>query len=144
MMDYPYSNTRTTQLFFRPRFRKKAKNLNVPLCAFEKLSCLKINFHKSEMYCFGEALGKQVQKAKNLKVSLCAFEKLSGLKINFHKSEMYCFGEALGLQEQYTTIFGCQGGLFPFKYLDIPMHYRKLSNKDWKMVEERIEKRLSS
>jgi uncharacterized protein YpuA (DUF1002 family) len=24
------------------------------------------------------------------------------------------------------------------------MHYRKLSNKDWKMVEERIEKRLSS
>jgi uncharacterized protein YpuA (DUF1002 family) len=24
------------------------------------------------------------------------------------------------------------------------MHYRKLSNKDWKKVEERIEKRLSS
>jgi hypothetical protein len=24
------------------------------------------------------------------------------------------------------------------------MHYRKLSNKDWKMVEERMEKRLSS
>jgi hypothetical protein len=23
------------------------------------------------------------------------------------------------------------------------MHYRKLSNKDWKIVEERIEKRLS-
>jgi uncharacterized protein YpuA (DUF1002 family) len=35
-------------------------------------------------------------------------------------------------------------GAFPFNYLGIPMHVRKLSNKDWKMVEERIEKRLNS
>jgi hypothetical protein len=89
-------------------------------------------------------LDHDLEKAKNLKVMLCAFEKLSGLKINFHKSEMYCFGEAKGLQDQYITIFGCQGGLFPFKYLGIPMHVRKLSDEDWKMVEERIEKRLSS
>jgi hypothetical protein len=34
---------------------EKSKNLNVLLCAFEKLSGLKINFHKSEMFCFGEA-----------------------------------------------------------------------------------------
>jgi hypothetical protein len=84
------------------------------------------------------------KKAKNLKVLLCAFENLSGLKINFHKSEMYCFGEAKGLQDQYITIFGCQGGSFPFKYIGMPMHVRKLSNKEWKMVEDRIEKRLSS
>jgi hypothetical protein len=77
-------------------------------------------------------------------VLLCAFEKLSGLKINFHKSEMFCFGEAKGLQDQYMAIFCCQGGSFSFKYLVIPMHFRKLSNKDWKMVEVRIEKRLSS
>jgi hypothetical protein len=32
---------------------EKAKNLKLVLCAFEKLSGLKINFHKSEMYCFG-------------------------------------------------------------------------------------------
>jgi hypothetical protein len=32
-----------------------AKNLKVLLCAFEKLSGLKINFHKSEMYCKGGA-----------------------------------------------------------------------------------------
>jgi uncharacterized protein YpuA (DUF1002 family) len=37
-----------------------------------------------------------------------------------------------------------QSGSFPFKYLGILMHYRKLSNRDWKKVEERIEKRLSS
>jgi hypothetical protein len=34
---------------------EKAKNLKVLLCAFEKLSGIKINFHKTEMYCFGEA-----------------------------------------------------------------------------------------
>jgi predicted PurR-regulated permease PerM len=54
---------------------------------------------------------------------------------------MYFFGET---HDQYSAIFGCQGGEFPFKYLGITMHYRKLSNKDWKKVEERIEKRLSS
>jgi hypothetical protein len=89
-------------------------------------------------------LDHDLEKAKNLKVLLCTFEKLSGLKNNFQKSEMCCFGEEKGLQDQYAAIFGCQGGSFPFKHLVIPMHYRKLSNKDWKMVEERIEKRLSS
>jgi hypothetical protein len=85
-----------------------------------------------------------LEKAKNLKILLYAFKKLSGLKINFHKSEMYCFGEARGLQDEYSTVFGCQSASFPFKYLDIPMHFRKLSNKDWKVVEEMVEKRLSS
>jgi hypothetical protein len=81
---------------------------------------------------------------KNLKLLLCAFEKLSGLKINFHKSEIFCFGEAKEMQEQYTSIFGCHEGLYPFKYLGIPMHYRKLNNGDRKFIEHRIEKRLSS
>jgi hypothetical protein len=33
----------------------KAKNLKLLLCAFEQLSGLKINFHKSEIFCFGDA-----------------------------------------------------------------------------------------
>jgi hypothetical protein len=89
-------------------------------------------------------LDHDIEKAKNLKFLLCAFEKLSGLKINFHKSEMYCFGEARELQDEYSTVFGCKSGSFSFKYLGIPMHYRKFSNKDWTVLEERIEKRLSS
>jgi hypothetical protein len=56
---------------------------------------------------------------------------------------MYCFGEARGMEDEYSAVFGCQSGSCPFKYLGIPMHYRKSSNKDWKMVEKRIEKRLS-
>jgi hypothetical protein len=42
---------------------KKTKNLKVLLCAFEKLSGLKINFHKTKMYCFGEAVRLQEQYA---------------------------------------------------------------------------------
>jgi hypothetical protein len=33
---------------------QKTKNLKLILSAFEQLSDLKINFHKSELYCFSE------------------------------------------------------------------------------------------
>jgi hypothetical protein len=75
---------------------------------------------------------------------LCAFEQISGLEINFHKSEIFCFGEAKELQGEYFSIFGCQGGAYPFKYLGIPMHHKKLNNSDWKAIEQRIEKKVSS
>jgi hypothetical protein len=81
-----------------------------------------------------------IDKAKNMKLLLSAFEQLSGLKINFHKSEIFCFGQAKDYELQYEQLFGCKKGSCPFKYLGIPMHYRKLNNKDWAMIEERIEK----
>jgi hypothetical protein len=40
--------------------------------------------------------------------------------------------------------FGCKSGNFPMTYLGISIHFRKLRNVDWKKVEERFEKRLSS
>jgi hypothetical protein len=83
-------------------------------------------------------------KAKGLRLVLSAFEKISGLKINFHKSELFCFGEAKNKIEEYIWLFGCKEGEFPFRYLGIPMSPRKLSNGDWRMVEERFQKKLSS
>jgi hypothetical protein len=85
-----------------------------------------------------------LEKARNMKLLLGTFEELSGLKIKFHKSEVFCFGEAKDNESQYKQLFGCKIGSFPFKYLGIPMHYRKLNNKDWKIIEEHIEKKLSS
>ena len=84
-----------------------------------------------------------LEQAKNLKLLLCAFEQLSGLKINFHKSELFCFGEAQAVQMEYEQIFGCSQGMFPFRYLGIPMHYRRLQNSVWKRVDERFQNRLS-
>src|SRR3954470_8225861 len=42
-----------------------------------------------------------------------------------------------------SAIIRLQGQL-PIKYLGIPIHYRRLTNAEWKHVEERLQKRLSS
>jgi hypothetical protein len=78
-----------------------------------------------------------------MKLLLCVFEQLSGLKIFFHKSELFCYGDAKECEEQYTELFGCGMGQYPFKYPGIPMHHKKISNEDWKIIEEKFEKRLS-
>ena len=83
-------------------------------------------------------------KARNLKLILTAFEQLSGLKINFYINELFCFGEAENEANSYAELFGCGLGNFPISYLGIPIHYRRLSLAEWKIVEERLQKRLSS
>ncbi|WVZ96548.1 hypothetical protein U9M48_042176 [Paspalum notatum var. saurae] len=80
-------------------------------------------------------LDHDLEMARNMKLLLCAFEQLFGLKINFNKSEA---------SDQYMEIFNCKNGEFPFSYLGIPIHFKKLRNADWKKVEERFEKCLSS
>jgi hypothetical protein len=85
-----------------------------------------------------------LHKAQNMKLLLRAFEQVSGLKINFYKSELFCFGEAQEAADQYVEMLGCRIGKFPLTYLGIPIYYRKLSNVDWKRVEERFGKRLNS
>jgi hypothetical protein len=47
------------------------------------------------------------------------------------------------MEQQYTKIFGCGMGQYPFRYLRIPMHHKKITNIDWKLIEEKFEKRLS-
>lgn len=42
----------------------------------------------------------------------------------------------------YKRIFGCEFGSLPCRYLRIPIHYRSLLNKEWKSIEDRIEKKL--
>ena len=87
-------------------------------------------------------LQDDLEKAVNMKLILAFFEQLLGLKINFHKSEIFCFGKVKERQDDYHHIFGCEVGALPFKYLGIPIHYRKLLNKEWKAIEDRFEKKL--
>ncbi|WVZ84991.1 hypothetical protein U9M48_031956, partial [Paspalum notatum var. saurae] len=75
-----------------------------------------------------------LEQAKHMKLILRLFEQLSGLKINFHKREIFCFGQAKEYETHYAAMFGCKLGSYPFWYLGLPMHFRKLSNKDWKMI----------
>jgi hypothetical protein len=85
-----------------------------------------------------------LDKAQNLKLIILAFQQLSGLKINFHKSELFSFGEALNEVNAYANLFGCGQGQFPMRYLGILIHYRRLTLIEWKIVEERLQKRLCS
>jgi hypothetical protein len=79
-----------------------------------------------------------------MKLILCLFEQLSGLKINFNKSDIFWFGQAKEVEDQYRLLFGCAVGSFPFRYLGIPIHFRKLKNSEWKSIEDRFERKLSS
>ena len=83
------------------------------------------------------------EEARNLKLLLCAFEQLSGLKINFHKSELFCYGDAKNRETHYSDLFGCELGVLPFCYIGITMHHKKILNVDWRVIEERFQKRLS-
>ena len=42
-------------ILFMSHDLEKALNMKLILCIFEQLSGLKINFHKSELFCFGQA-----------------------------------------------------------------------------------------
>jgi hypothetical protein len=42
-------------ILFMENDLEQAKNMKLLLCAFERLAGLKINFHKSELFCYGDA-----------------------------------------------------------------------------------------
>jgi retron-type reverse transcriptase len=86
-------------------------------------------------------LEDDLEKAKGLILVLSAFEKLSGLKINFYKSELFYFGDTKERSAEYVRLFGCKEGEFPFRYLSIPMNPSRLSNRDWRVVEEIFQKK---
>jgi hypothetical protein len=43
------------RILFMEHDLEKTRNLKLILAAFEQLSGLKVNFYKSELFCFGEA-----------------------------------------------------------------------------------------
>ncbi|WVZ53069.1 hypothetical protein U9M48_004057 [Paspalum notatum var. saurae] len=88
-------------------------------------------------------MDNDLEHARNTKLLLCAFEQILGLKINFHKSETFCFGVAQQNLTAYMQLFGCNSGDLPIRYLGIPIHYRRLSNTDWRKFDECFEKRLN-
>lgn len=46
-------------ILFMEHVLAKARNMKLILCLFEQLSGLKINFYKSELFCFGKAKDEQ-------------------------------------------------------------------------------------
>jgi hypothetical protein len=66
------------------------------------------------------------------------------LKSTFTRAIFFCFGKAQEVENEYKLLFGCDTGSLPFRYLGIPIHFRKLKIGEWKPVEDRFESKLSS
>ena len=77
-----------------------------------------------------------LDKARNLKPLLPAFEQMLGLKINFHKTDCSALEKSLRRRSIMPS--------YLVAHMGIEIHYRRLTIADWKHVEERIEKQLSS
>jgi hypothetical protein len=82
-------------------------------------------------------LDHDVEKARNVKLLLYVFEQLSGLKINFDKSELLLLGGDSDIAVSYAKNFNCQVGVFPLKYLRIPISASRLHVIDWLKLEEK-------
>jgi hypothetical protein len=84
-------------------------------------------------------LQDDIGKARNAKLLLYIYEQLSGLKINFDKSEIILVGGDNRLTSLYAELFNCQIGLFPIKYLGVPISASRLHIVDWIKLEEKLD-----
>jgi hypothetical protein len=85
-----------------------------------------------------------VEKARNFKILLYLYEQMSGLKINFEKSEVMLVGGDDNIVIGYADLFNCQTGLFPMKYLGVPISASRLHVVDWTKMEEKPPKKLET
>jgi hypothetical protein len=60
-------------ILFMENDLEKVSNMKLLLCAFKQLSGLKINFHKSEIFCFGEAKDQPLAIQSSLDVASVSF-----------------------------------------------------------------------
>jgi mannosylglycoprotein endo-beta-mannosidase len=84
------------------------------------------------------------EKAINLKLLLYMFELMSGLKINYQKSEIFMVGGDNTTIEYYSSLFGCQVGSLPMKYLGVPVTYRTLRNSNLDPLDSKFIKKLDA
>ena len=82
-------------------------------------------------------LKDDLDMARNMKLLLYLFESMSGLKINFDKSEIIMINGDESTHTQYADLFNCQLGMFPIKYLGVPVGPSRLHVKDWEPLEEK-------
>jgi hypothetical protein len=81
--------------------------------------------------------------ASHLKWLLVCFERLSGMKINYHKNDLTPINLDGEEGQNYSRIFCCNVGTFPFKYIGVPLHYEMLSKEDIHPLVDKIVKKIA-
>jgi hypothetical protein len=84
-----------------------------------------------------------VKVARNLKWVLTCFEQVSGIKINYEKSELIPINLDQTETDLIKEIMGCVVGVFPIKYLGVPLHHEKLIREDLQPLIDKIPKRIA-
>jgi hypothetical protein len=64
-----------------------------------------------------------------------------GLKINYSKSEIIILNLTNQLAHSLANIIGCKIGIFPIKYLGVSLHAKKLRNRDWEFLINKVQKK---
>jgi hypothetical protein len=71
------------------------------------------------------------------------FERVSGMKINFHKSEVIPMNLDDGATHNIAHILACPIGVFPVKYLGVPLYFDQLRREDVQPLVDKLIKRIA-
>jgi hypothetical protein len=109
-----------------------------PKCASLKLTHLCFT---DDLLIFFEA---SLVSIKIIKSALLEFESLSGLKSNPKKSSFLCSGISERIKHVLLDDLGMNEGLFPVRYLGVPLISSRLSAADCEALITRITRRIDS
>jgi hypothetical protein len=84
------------------------------------------------------------REIKNLKLVLMVFDQVPGMRINFNKSESIPLSLNDSQINRVAHVLNCHIGSFPFKYLGVPIHFKKLKREDLQPVIDKLIKRVAS
>ena len=82
------------------------------------------------------------ENARNMNLLLYLFENMSGLKINFSKSEVIMISGEEVKTKAYLELFNYNIGVWPIKYLGVPVSGNRIQISNWLPLVEKISRRL--
>lgn len=84
---------------------------------------------------------EKVSSLRSINAVLDTFKDLSGLQMNTEKSDVYTAGLE-EIDKEDTLAFGFVNGMFPFRYLGLPLLHRKLRKSDYSPLIDKIAARF--
>ena len=84
-----------------------------------------------------------VKSVKGVKTVLQCFQLILGLKINFDKTEIFAHKSCHGNQQEGARILKCKLGVWPMKYLGIPVGFSCKRKVFWDPLIKRFNQKLA-
>ncbi|XP_077246096.1 uncharacterized protein LOC143885953 [Tasmannia lanceolata] len=88
-------------------------------------------------------LNGDLATAKGIQNCLKSFSKISGLEANLDKSEVFFSGTSTRVKRRISVTLKMQEGIFPIRYLGIPLFTSNLRIQDCSLLISKIRRRIS-